>query len=146
MKRYKISTNYFTDVTGELEKAIQTYESWIRSYPSDFRATKNLGNVYVTLGQYEKAATQYRETVRLNPTVYGYANLAQTYLFLNRFDDAKNAVDAARHRQLDADALHSVVYDLAFLRGDTLEMERQVTWSADRPGEEFFATQADTEA
>ena len=145
-ERYKISTDYFTDVTGELEKAIQTYESWIRSYPSDFRATGNLGNVYVTLGQYEKAATQYRETVRLNPTVYGYANLAQTYLFLNRFDDAKNAVDAARHRQLDADALHSVVYDLAFLRGDKLEMERQVAWSADRPGEEFFATQADTEA
>ena len=44
------------DVTGELDKAAQTYQEEIESYPRDSRATCNLGNVYAAQGQYEKAA------------------------------------------------------------------------------------------
>jgi len=40
------------------------------------------------------------------------------------------------------------VYALAFLAGDTAEMERQVTWALGRPGEEdqMLNTHADTQA
>jgi tetratricopeptide (TPR) repeat protein len=43
-------------VTGEQEKAEQTYIEWTRAYPNDDTAHNNLGVVYSTLGQFEKAA------------------------------------------------------------------------------------------
>jgi eukaryotic-like serine/threonine-protein kinase len=44
--------------------------------------------------------------------------------------------------------LHLAIYQLAFLRSDAAEMERQVAWAAGKPGTEDFllSVQSDTEA
>jgi eukaryotic-like serine/threonine-protein kinase len=57
-----ITANYYQNVTGELEKAAQTYQEEIESYPRDYAAHHALGNVYTGQGQYEKAVEAYRET------------------------------------------------------------------------------------
>ena len=36
-EKYRISSMYYTSVTGELEEATQVYELWSKSYPSDSR-------------------------------------------------------------------------------------------------------------
>src|SRR5438876_214700 len=51
-EKLAITADYYSSVTGELEKAAQTYEEEIASYPRDFRAHLNLGNVYAEQGQY----------------------------------------------------------------------------------------------
>ncbi|HUJ83511.1 MAG TPA: hypothetical protein VLW83_16615, partial [Candidatus Acidoferrales bacterium] len=148
-EKYRITALYYDTVTGELEQASQVYELWAKSYPQDLVPPNNLGNIYGQLGQYEKAAVETQESLRLEPNaVNGYGNLAQNYLALNRPDDAKKAIEEAQGRHLDGDFLHWTIYQEAFLKGDAAEMERQVNWAAGKPGSEdqLLAFQSDTEA
>jgi len=148
-ERYRISSLYYSNVTGELEQASQVYELWAKSYPQDVVPPGNLGSIYGNLGQYEKAVSETLEALRLEPNItVGYSNLAQDYLALSRLDDAKKAIEQAQERKLESDFLHLVMYELAFLKGDSAEMERQVVWAAGKPGTEdlLLSFQSDTEA
>jgi len=147
-EKYRISSMYYQLVTGELEQASQVYELWAKSYPQDFVPPGNLGDIYADLGQYEKAVTRTQEGLRLEPSLTGYTNLVQDYLALNHLDDAKKLIEQAQERKLEGDLLHWVMYQLAFLKGDAAEIERQVAWAAGRPGTEdlLLSFQSDTEA
>ena len=148
-EKYRIAGLYYQDVTGELEQAIQVYELWAKSYPQDLVPPGTLGVIYSELGQYEKSVAGTQEALRLEPNLaVGYGNLASGYLALNRPDDAKKAIEQAQQRKLDSEVLHLIVYQLAFLKGDTAEMERQVAWSAGKPGDEdlLLSFQSDAEA
>jgi serine/threonine protein kinase/tetratricopeptide (TPR) repeat protein len=147
-EKYRIAALYYDVVTGEMEQASQVYELWAKSYPKDSVPHSNLGDIYNRLGQYEKAVSQTQEALHLEPIVVGYFNLAFSYLALNRPDDAKKAVEQAQERNLEGDFLHWAIYQQAFLKGDRAEMERQVSWSAGKPGTEdlLLSFQSDTEA
>jgi eukaryotic-like serine/threonine-protein kinase len=147
-EKYRIASLYYTNVTGELEQASQVYELWAKSYPQDGIPPGNLGWIYAQLGQYEKALYETQESQRLEPDVTGYANLAGSYLQLNRLDDAKKTIAEAREHKFEGDVLHWVIYQLSFLRGETAEMEKQVAWAAGKPGSEdvLLSFQSDTEA
>ena len=148
-EKLRISHAYFGNATGELEKANQVLQLWAQSYPRDATARGNLCNGYMTLGQWEKALADCNATVPLDPDVITtYGNLGLIYLALNRPDDAKATMDQARAQKLDGVWLHEVAYELAFLRNDPAEMERHVTWSIGRPGDEdlILSVHSDTEA
>jgi tetratricopeptide (TPR) repeat protein/predicted Ser/Thr protein kinase len=148
-ERYAISASYYSIVTGDLERSNQTCELWVQSYPRDVGAPAILGNNYMEAGQWEKALPVNQESVRLDPTDgIEYSNLEQNYIALNKLDDAKIIFDQALARKLDYWGLHLFIYYLGFLRSDTLEMTRQMTWSAGKPGDEnaFLSAQSDTEA
>ncbi len=147
-EKYRISAFYFQYVTGEVEKATEAYELWAKTYPRDMVPHTNLGFVYSTLGQYDKAATETEESQKIEPTLTGFGNLAGDYLNLNRFEDAKKILEEARAKNLDGLVLRVDDYDLAFLQGNTAEMEKDIAWGAGRPGEEdpVLSTQSDTEA
>ena len=147
-EKLRITAGYFS-ATGEIEKAAGTYELWKANYPRDFIPHGNLGGLYGDLGQHEKALAEYQEGVRLQPdAVTGYANLALTYIILNRTDEAQAAFDQAFARKLDGGTLHAILYLLAFMRGDSALMEQQLAWGAGRPGEEdiLLSSHSDTEA
>jgi tetratricopeptide (TPR) repeat protein len=147
-ERYRISAFYYQYVTGEVEKATEAYELWAKTYPRDLVPHTNLGYIYSSLGQYDKAAVETEESQRLEPSLTGYGNLANIYINLNRLDDARTLLQQAQANKLDGLVIRSDLYGLAFLRGDTPEMERQIAWGAGRPGEEdaMLSTQSDTEA
>jgi eukaryotic-like serine/threonine-protein kinase len=147
-EKYRISSLYFRIVTGELEQATQVYELWAKSYPQDSIPPGNLGVIYGELGQYEKALAATQEGQRLQPNAIGYSNLADCYLQQNRLDDAQKTIEEAQQHNLAGDFLHLAIYQLAFLRSDAAEMERQVAWAAGKPGTEDFllSVQSDTEA
>jgi hypothetical protein len=89
-----------------------------------------------------------QESQRLQPNAIGYSNLADCYLQLNRLDDAQKTIEEAQQLSLAGDFLHLAIYQLAFLKGDSAEMERQVAWAAGKPGTEDFllSIQSDSEA
>ncbi len=147
-EKYRISALYYENVTGEMEQAVQVYELWAKSYPQDSVPVGNLGVIYANLGQYEKSLVATVEGQRLGADAIGYSNLAGVYLALNRLDDAQKAIEDAQQHHLESDILHLVIYQLAFLKGDTAEMERQVAWAAGKPGTEdlLLSFQSDTEA
>ena len=128
-EKLHISSVYYEFGTGELDKAIQTYILWAQSYPRDWLPLLNLGVAYGAIGQYEKAVEATRESLTLYPdNVTGYENLGGFYLALNRLIEVRDVTDQAFTRKLDEEALHTNLYALAFLRGDSAEMAQQVAW------------------
>ena len=76
-----ITASYYQNVSGELDKAAQTFQQIIDSYPRDPVAFSTLGTVYAAQGQYEKASESTRQSVRLAPErVVGYGNLVTSAL------------------------------------------------------------------
>jgi eukaryotic-like serine/threonine-protein kinase len=147
-ERYRISAFYFQYVTGEVEKATEAYELWAKSYPRDQVPRGNLGVIYSALGQYDKAIAETETEQQLEPTLSGYGNLAGLYINVNRLKDARQTLQEAQQKNFDGLTIRADLYALAFLSGDTAEMERQVQWAAGRPGEEdqMFSSHADTQA
>jgi serine/threonine protein kinase/tetratricopeptide (TPR) repeat protein len=147
-EKLRITSAYFR-ATGELEKQAQTYDLWVINYPHDSVPHLDLGACYALLGQHEKALAEYREAMRLAPdALLSYVNLGETYLNLNRLEEASRTFDQALSRKLDGGYLRVQIYALAFLRGDAAKMEQQVAWVAGKPGDEdsLLSLQGDTEA
>jgi len=148
-EKFHITAHYCSPATGELEKANQTSELWIQTYPRDFQAYHNLGTNYMVLGQYEKAASETREELRLEPNnVVSYENLGQIYLALNRFDEARTTTEEEQARKLGGIPLHLNLYALAFFQGDAAAMKHQADWAVGKPSAEdqMLSLESDTEA
>jgi len=148
-EKFFITSTYYTLATGELEKANQTYELWIQVYPRDFVPYGNVSINYMILGQYEKAATETRESLRLEPNWGdGYANLSQIYLALNRFDEARTTSEKGLGREPESVYLHLNLYALAFFQGNVAAMKQQADWAIGKPGAEelMLSFESDTEA
>ncbi len=135
-KQY-ITAAYYTNVTGELDKAAQVYQEQIESYPRDNRAFVLVGIVYAFHGQYQKSADALRQSLRLNPDVsVAYVNLVNSLLALQQFDEVRRVIHEAQARKLDDFILHSGLYALAFLGADSPAMAEQQTWFAGQPDSE----------
>jgi eukaryotic-like serine/threonine-protein kinase len=147
-EQLNIASGYYEIVTGELEKAAETYEQWIASYPRDQSAHVNLGNMYSSQGLYEKSIAAFQESMRLDPDdLAPYANLANSLLALQRFDEARQTIQQARERKLEGNILHTALYALAFNQRDALAMAEEQQWFMGRPGEVFgLSLISDTEA
>jgi DNA-binding winged helix-turn-helix (wHTH) protein/tetratricopeptide (TPR) repeat protein len=147
-EKLAISADYYRVVTGEREKAAQTYQEWIASYPRDYRAYLRLGTAYAEMGQYEKAVQTTRESLRLAPDSVGpNANLTNCLLALQRFDEARQMAQRAKARKLDNLVIHDALYALAFIGNDPSAMTEQQRWFAGRPEENiWFLLASDTEA
>jgi len=147
-EKLAITGNYYLIVTGELDKAAQTYQEEIESYPRDSRAHLDLGNVYTSQGQYERAMEAYRQSLRLAPdNVAPYSDLGNSLLSLQRFDEARQIIREAQARKLDNFILHNALYALAFIAADSAAMAEQQQWYAGRPEETFgLVLNSDTEA
>ena len=147
-ERFRISANYYLLVTGELEKAIQTYETWAQTYPRNNEPFGNLGVDYTYLGQYESAVNASLEDLRLFPgSAAAFTNLVGLYTALNRPEDAKAKYLEAVAHKVNNPFLHGNRYGVAFYEDDVAEMERQVDGQKGKPGEDVLLSFAsDTDA
>jgi serine/threonine protein kinase/tetratricopeptide (TPR) repeat protein len=148
-EKLAITADYYSYVTGELDKAAQTYQEEIESYPRDSGAHLGLGILYAEQGQYEKAAESYRQSLRLAPdSGPPYTDLVNSLLSLQRFDETRQIIHEVQARKLDNVILHNALYALAFLGSDSAAMAEQQQWFAGKPGYQNFglALASDTEA
>jgi eukaryotic-like serine/threonine-protein kinase len=128
-EKLDIAAVYYGNVTGELEKAEQTYQEVIASYPRRSAAFVDLGNVYCDEGRYDKAIEAFREGLRLAPDrLYAYAGLANSLLAVQRFDEARHTIEGAQTRKMDNVAFRTALYALAFLRRDSPAIVEQQQW------------------
>jgi len=147
--RLHITTLYYDLGTGDVKKAIESYKEWVRLYPRDDIAKGNLSSEYFLTGDYDQAAVFAQQALRIDPgSAAWYENLSTAYIALMRLDDAQNILNQAVARKLDDSSMHSDLYSLAFLRGDSTGMERETAWSVGKAGgeDDMLALQADTEA
>ncbi len=146
-EKLAITAGYYETVTGELDKAAQTYQQWVESYPRDYRAHLDLGNIYTAQGLYDKGSAEYRESLRLAPDHSApYSNLGNSLIALQRFSEAREVLQQAKARNVDSYIMHNALYALAFLSSDDSGMAEQQKWY-EGPEENFgIWLAADTEA
>src|SRR5215472_7637544 len=146
-EKLAITADYYLNVTGELDKATDTYEQWIESYPRDDGPYSTLGIVYALQGQYEKASEITNRALRLAPSFGSYGNLAIYALALQRFDEGRRIIHDAQAGKIDGFEFRSALYALAFLAADSAAMAEQQNWFAGKPEESVgLSLASDTEA
>jgi eukaryotic-like serine/threonine-protein kinase len=149
VERFSISANYYAGVTGELDKANQVFEQWAQSYPRSPYPLIGIALNHNLVGQYDRVIEDLQQALRLNPDSSScYLNLIANYAALNRIEDALASYQAAMARKLNHPLLHVNRYGVAFLQGDTAEMQRQLGLISSQSGLEDFllSVQSDTEA
>ena len=135
-ERFYISAGYYDNVTGELEKYLETLELWRHTYPRDASPRNNLAVKYNELGLFDKTVEQAHEAIRLNPgSASGYSLLAAALVGLNRFDEAKQIIGQAQAEKLETTAMRRILYRIAFVQGDAATMKQQVEWLNGKPDE-----------
>ena len=147
-EKLAITASYYFNVTGELDKAAQTAEETIRSYPNSLGTYLVLGSAYESQGLFEKAIESYRQFLRFYPDdAAPYGDLLNSMLALQRFDEARQTVHEAQERKLDSFVIRNALYALAFLKMDSQAMTQQLQWFAGKPEENAgFSLASDTEA
>jgi len=148
-EKLRINGAYDSFVTGELEKAAQDYDLYAQAYPRDGFPHLAGGLMHEYMGQYERAAAETSEAIRLSPrNADDYSNLMEDYMALNRLDEAKAVYHQAIDRKLDGAYLHDDMYVMAFLEDNAEEMKRQAALTVGQPGAEdvLLSAQSDTEA
>ena len=142
-EKLAIAGSYYRSVTGELDKAAQTYQEEIESYPQKFPSVQQLGrSVYASSGAVCRKPRRSRgKACALHrSSVVFYANLANFTLALEHFDEALGQIFVRRRRRkLDHAIFHNALYALAFLGEDSAAMAEQQEWYAGQPAFESRA-------
>ena len=163
-EKQTIAGGYYTDVTGELDKAERALREVVENYPRlqefefegmDASPHVMLGVVYMEQGRYAEAEPVIRESLQFVPHhTPPYVNLCNNLLALQRFDEARQVIHDARQvihdaqaRKLDDAGFRGALYILAFLGADSAAMAEHQQWFAGKPEENFgLALASDTEA
>jgi tetratricopeptide (TPR) repeat protein/tRNA A-37 threonylcarbamoyl transferase component Bud32 len=127
-ERFYILFLYDRQVTGNLQKELDTIEAWVQSYPRDWQAWAVLAG-WGTRGtaQYERGIQASERALRLNPDLtIPYAGLVDHNLSLGRFAEAAAVLRRAAERKLEIPIFLVYRYYLAFLEGDEAGMKREV--------------------
>jgi DNA-binding winged helix-turn-helix (wHTH) protein/tetratricopeptide (TPR) repeat protein len=148
-ERLEIEAHYYLLTTRDLGKAFQSATEWAQSYPGEYQPYSYLAYINLQLGQYEKAAAETRESLRLAPADVDFSNLIGIYIALDQLDTAEATLKQLRARKQDGPYLpYQYWYYLAFLRHDDTTMAQQLAWAIGKPEAEsrMFSVQSDTEA
>jgi serine/threonine protein kinase/tetratricopeptide (TPR) repeat protein len=144
-EKFFIAANYDRQVTGNLGKAQQTLELWGQTYPRE-HLPHGLLSGFVTqgAGQFEKSIEEAKISIGLDPDIpFGYVNLAFSYVCLDRLPEAENTIQRAFERKLEIPELLVMRYGIAFLKGDTVGMERAVTRAKGNPQAEYWVANSE---
>jgi tetratricopeptide (TPR) repeat protein/predicted Ser/Thr protein kinase len=136
-ERFFITLSYDLQVTGNLEKAQRTGESWAATYPRDRESHALLSWICQQLGRFEQSIDEGLKAIAIDPDFPpGYLNVAWDYVFLNRLDEASKIVEQASERKLVTPDLAALGYSIAFLKGDRPGIDRAIVLAKETPGAE----------
>src|SRR5260370_30084559 len=147
LEKLVIEGDYYYYATGDLMNARRSFELIAKSYPRSGYASDMLAFFSNAFGQYDAALNHCRESIRLAPyNSRAHRHIVLTYLLLNRVEEALAAAQEAHAEGLDSH-LAPVLYAIAFYRGDTAELARQIEIAVGQPGEEdlLWTLQPETE-
>ena len=144
-EKFFISVNYHLQATGNLEKAQQTCDLWAQDYPRAWLPHALLsGAIYTSLGKYEQSVEHGKIAIGIDPDFsIGYANLAASYMALQRLDEAGNTLQRASERKLEIPDFFVLRYVIAFLKDDKAGMEQEAALTQEKPGADEWMANAE---
>jgi eukaryotic-like serine/threonine-protein kinase len=139
-EKFFVDFTYDRQVTGNLEKACQTLELWLQTYPRSEKPgpLDLLGGLATQgTGRFERAIETSQKQIADDPDfLFGYDNLASGYFFLDRFKEAESVLRRAAERKLQNSNLLMIRYNLAVFKGDHGHMDRIVALAKGKHGVE----------
>jgi tetratricopeptide (TPR) repeat protein len=132
-EKFFIDFTYDRQVTGNLENAYQTLESWVQTYPraEEFPDPQGLlgGLSAFGTGRFEKAIEVAEKTIASDRgfILGAYGAVAGGYFFLDRFKEAESALQRASERKLEMPDFLVLQYNIAVLIGDREQMDQAVS-------------------
>jgi len=144
-ERFFISLTYELQVTGNLEKAQQICDLWVRAYPRASLPHGLLaGGIYPSIGKREESVEEAKIALGIDPDFsIGYSLLADSYLALERTAEAEKTLQRASERKLDIPDFYVQRYVIAFLKGDRTGMEREAALPREKPGSDDWMSNAE---
>jgi len=137
-EKFNITARYYQHVVGDVYKTGETLELWKQTYPRQWNPRFDLASYYNAVGQHEKAVEEAQEAIRLN--LHGllpYSQLANAFAKLNRFEEAKAALEAGLSRGQSVSRF-LILYRIAFVQGDRATMQQQIDGARGKPEEEYM--------
>jgi DNA-binding winged helix-turn-helix (wHTH) protein/tetratricopeptide (TPR) repeat protein len=129
-----IRAHYYADDRKDLEQGVKEYQLWAETYPRDWGPWLNIAKAYTQLGQFTPAVAAAEQALKLDSThAINYTVLAQAYMRLNRFSDAKATALQAEAQGKESYGLHAILFQIAFVEHDQAAMAREIAWSQGRP-------------
>ena len=133
-ERFYITAHYYATI-GDLQKEIDTYELWLKSYPRDSIPYLNTGVDYDIFGQHDKALEAYQRALELDPSAQlNFAGVARGFIWEGRLDEAKQILQRAFNEGMDSVTLRNIQDIIAFLEGDTATVQRNTEWVKGKAG------------
>ena len=142
-ERFFIEMAYDRQVTGNMDRELETLEAWAQTYPRDHIPHGLLaGFVTRSTGRYEQSIAAAERSAAVDPeggSALSRNSRAFSELYLNRLDAAEATIRRAEERQL-ASEYFLVRYFIAFLRGDSEGMRQQAAIArASRSSEDLMS-------
>ena len=119
-ERFFIDFTYDRQVTGNLERAYQTLESWAQTYPRGEQPRPQgllAGLSGAGTGRFERAIEASKKEIADEPDSYASYSVG-SYYFLDRFPEAESTVQRASERKLVNPGWLVMRYNIAVLKGD----------------------------
>ena len=131
-ENFFITYNYDREVLRNFELTRQVADSWIAKYPRDALPHALLsGLTSQATAQYEKAIAEGEKAVSLDPDfTVAYENIAEAYLFLNRPEEAKTALQRSFGRSSPSKDRVATLFFSAFLTRDHSAMDQAAARTA----------------
>ena len=121
-ERYFIQADYYRLSETTYDKAIEAFNKLLELYPDDWIGNNNLGVLYRSLEEWEKALESFKTSAKQHKVMVSCINLARMYEKLGLYDEAKKVLedyienvsdDAGFHIELGYNYLFQRKYDLA---------------------------------
>ena len=129
-EKFFIDFTYDRHVTGNLEKAYQTLELWVQTYPRGGQPRPQdllAGLSTHGTGRFARAMEASLKGIAADPDfALGYSNLAETYFLTDRLPEAERTLQRASERKLEMPDFLALRYNIAVLKGDQQQMDRAV--------------------
>jgi eukaryotic-like serine/threonine-protein kinase len=140
-ERLAITSDYY-QYSGQIDKSIEAYELYKRTYPRDSRPANNLAVTYLFLGQWDKMLENALLAKQLAPDEFNSYSIASlAYAAMNRMDDAKAILATAQQRGLGSIAIHEQLGAIALAEGDSATLEKENALAEASPQGSYDVTQ-----
>jgi len=143
-EKFFVTALYHRNVTGNLQKALQTLQLWAQAYPRDILPHSLVsGFMSEGLGKYQLSIDEAKIALSFDAEFTpAYVNEAFSDLYLDRPQDAKDAVQQAFAHKLQIPELLLVQYLLVSQKDEDAAMNQTITAAQGKPGAEDWLEHA----
>ena len=126
-EKFSIESDYDFLVTGNQGKATEVAEQWVKLFPRDPPAYFALYAGYSSYGRWNDALAAAQAALRLDPSPFNYAQVAQFYIIVGHPDEARATIRQGEANHVDPVVFRNSLYLIAFLQNNQAEMAQQLT-------------------